>query len=113
VLTVRANQALSDDNLNFFGSAVYDSKSEKLHTDPESFVDDEIAKFFSNPDRYVADTLNLNLLDRIRMKLSRFPFLVQRFGFTYTPVGRQKAEREIMRIAAYMKSSLTRAVNHG
>lgn len=43
---------------NLFGSKdkVDDAKFEKLHTDPQAYMDDELREFASDPDKYVAET---------------------------------------------------------
>lgn len=41
---------------NFYGSQEKDDAFEKLHTNPQKYMDDQLKLFVQNPDQYVAET---------------------------------------------------------
>src|SRR5271165_1290005 len=43
-------------DLNFVGSAKADDRFKSLHTDPQNYMDEELALFFKDPARYTAET---------------------------------------------------------
>lgn len=51
---------LGPQNANFFGSSEHNEAFEMLHRDPMGkFIDNEFNEFFSDPDKYVAETFGL------------------------------------------------------